>query len=1703
MRVKYVAVLVSVAGMFIAGSLNPAAASAATAPAAVEQAAIATCASPPDDPDATAENRDRYVGLWLDRMRDKEWLDDFAAAEEVPDDVAAEGFHAMDPQVQLWLNACLLKEMLDVAGETPPAAKFNEYLAGLNMIIFGKAGLSQMREELNAPTEPDPSQTLPTETDQTAEGLEEMVSGLSSEPSLVSADHPEASVEAPTTSSSHNTAAPATGSLKQLVNAPALEPTASEPAPLAAAALVPAGLEPHPITALPLVPQILAAVQSVLQLISKIQGVLFTLPVVNLLASAFYKICAESPTMPLSCSVSLPVGVPIPADVTGDNVPDITGNLGPFSNLKDIGAKFHVQRLRPNSGPLPAHVFAVYDTPFVKKRVQVGFDGRASTLATTQAAKFTLVNAIKALTGDVRVAADITAKNPGDTQALTFAVKDLVGGSIGVQPSEENPLGGSVQMSPFPTEVNVGAHLIHTTPRSQDIFTVGSSTPTKVNAIIDQATTTTPVQSSRRFTAEVDKLPTSVTVDLVRDGEEQSIDYSASAPIDSVSASDRTVPDISQDSYTHSVYEVSGVPTHVHVDLQGAQDIAYAANDNIPEVSFATETVQDSVLQQRITAAAHDIPTAMHVTNLTDETEQRVGYTANEELGDIELGMYDLDENGIETDLQATATGIPTELEFVATKETGAYDFTSNNGIDLIEATLTRDGGSLLPMPGQDHATVYKRGDQLGVDFRLSGFTSAHFDGHEDTNVALGLTPGGQSFDAVADIDDPDGPNVLATARIDALPAELEVAFDPENGTADYQASSVIPQLAASFTDRETEMFGNATLTDIPQSIGLTFNTSGETPEVTYDADSRLGSIELNYSEKPGGLGIHGLISDLPEYLLVSGLDPIVFDARTSEGAPSGSSDLGQVLFQYATDGVFASPPTADDHVALDTDLADSTHAELQYSGLRYLSVDTSDEELRAEIKNTADRLFRAYLTTPNLTLTGFIDKVPAEISIAQVGNLVSYDASAGIEEISTNLNRANGDALAVQIQDVPAEIDLLFDGANAKLGWDASGATGLISAIAHLTPDTLGGTRDFDAGLTITEVPSSWDAGWAEGNVLFEAPAPGIGSIAARVTNHGAYHVLAGDHLSAYYDDPSGDLDASLKISNLRKASFEKLGGADGGGFEAQLNMGNQGAFGFAADVNLGDNLLKANGSFDNLPSQLTLRSDGGRITYNGNSNPDLTLAVEAGPPAAVAATPTPPSIHGVSVRDGASAGQKAVKAKLYLTGLPTELDLNTPAGTYEVNGYHPSVATLGVDVKLNALAPAPLTLQVQQVVPTASPVDFTFGPFLSDTGGDGTHTLSLNYTASQTLGALTAEATYDNTDDAKLEISQIPSSISVNAGFGADTKTVGVAMSQGIDDITASYKKVGETDFAASVHLADVPSAVNINIGKESGSSGGTDVDAPVFTMTASNPGLDIDAYATAAITDPVDATAAVSLMVDNLGQTVTADLIGSRLHVTSAPATDSISIQAAGRVQKSVNLDWDGGIFQNDGELNADMKIKKITLGLTDFSDVNLRLGFTTGLDGTFGSFTFGQESDLTIDIRDKFEVFIDWPDPFGSDTITLVNVPHQSIPLGNVVPRWHINKNTYGEIFDIPFFIFVIGECNVQFDSRPAPGFTTPGPIFTLGAPEGAPGQTPAWLMTPDVSLLGISLPGFALDIIAFFLSPYGNDIDAHPECELYI
>jgi hypothetical protein len=458
-------------------------------------------------------------------------------------------------------------------------------------------------------------------------------------------------------------------------------------------------------------------------------------------------------------------------------------------------------------------------------------------------------------------------------------------------------------------------------------------------------------------------------------------------------------------------------------------------------------------------------------------------------------------------------------------------------------------------------------------------------------------------------------------------------------------------------------------------------------------------------------------------------------------------------------------------------------------------------------------------------------------------------------------------------------------------------------------------------------------------------------------------------------------------------------------------------------------------------------------------------------------------------------------VGAKLFITGLPDHLDLNSVAGTYTVDNFHPTQDPLVVDAKLTTLASQPLTLALAQNIGLASPVDFTFGPFLSSTDGNGTHSMSLNYTASRDLGSLTAEATYGNSDDAKLFISEIPGgtapSIAVNAAFGADQKTINLAMSHDIGQITASYKHVGDLTFSASADLTSVPKTVNLVIGKATASGGGKTIDAPDFEYTADHAGLNITAFATADITDPADITAAVTVIITNLGQHVTGALDGLKLHITSSPATGSFLLNAAAKILIDVDLGFSAGPFINEGTLKVTANIQKLTLGFTNASDLGLELGITSGLTGDFSTFTLGEESDTQVRVDDEFYFELDL-DVFGTVHIGIVSV-HATLELGNIIGGFHLNSNTEG-FLSLLHLSALLAHCDIGINYRPTSEFTTPTSQLTIGPPPNDGNSPAAWLITPVLALLEGIMPDFAYDVIAFFASPYGHSISPGVDCD---
>lgn len=174
-----------------------------------------------------------------------------------------------------------------------------------------------------------------------------------------------------------------------------------------------------------------------------------------------YRLCAQSSALS-TCSADVPLGATVPLDTTGDGVPDVAGRLSPDVNLAyPAGLSVSLTVTRLGTSSVPAHVYAILEAP-VPMRFTAGFDGRASSLAPSSTAVFTVRNLAEAVAGTLGASVAIEHVSPAaplpSSIALTFGMRTLTYAPSGAA-SESNPINASLTFAPVPASWNAAMTL--------------------------------------------------------------------------------------------------------------------------------------------------------------------------------------------------------------------------------------------------------------------------------------------------------------------------------------------------------------------------------------------------------------------------------------------------------------------------------------------------------------------------------------------------------------------------------------------------------------------------------------------------------------------------------------------------------------------------------------------------------------------------------------------------------------------------------------------------------------------------------------------------------------------------------------------------------------------------------------------------------------------------------------------------------------------------------------------------------------------------------------------------------------------------------------------------------------------------------------------------------------------------------------------
>jgi hypothetical protein len=701
------------------------------------------------------------------------------------------------------------------------------------------------------------------------------------------------------------------------------------------------------------------------------------------------------------------------------------------------------------------------------------------------------------------------------------------------------------------------------------------------------------------------------------------------------------------------------------------------------------------------------------------------------------------------------------------------------------------------------------------------------------------------------------------------------------------------------------------------------------------------------------------------------------------------------------------------------------------------------------------------------------------------------------------------------------------MDQAAGTLNWTASAPVTGLGLSGSVDADG----RTWSGGATLAGVPQNWSLGFGPSTYSFLAgtttSSDAVGSLSAYLTNHGSAQTEAGNHAIANYDAGTGDLDASFAMSSIHAFSYVP----SDTGFTVTAQMGGGQPFHLLANLLLSDDTasvqhldeIAADATIDPLPSSMMFTQQGTSLDYTSNTSPNIDATVAIGRSDAVAATPTPPTVRGVSLRDGRAcdlAGcASADRIHVFLEGAPSALHADLAKVDYSITHYAPPAAhnEFDADVVLDS-DPDPskhLSALVTLGGIASSGQNMEIGP-LTTTNGPvaNSETTSIAYHGNNAVGPLTASVVQgDKTIYAT--VSNLPTSMSFAATTRPDGMEFSGVLSDQITAITAFYKPTGAANWALSASLHQVPQTFDfsqLTLGDQPSSDPCAPPPphppVPTVNYTASADTLDVTAAVDLAQLSSA-LTGSVTAGITNLGHSTHASWDGTKLTLTSVPQTDSFEVHVP-NATVSIHDDFDTSApdpcspssgsdfisFSVNGHLYVTAHINDAGLVLTDVSSLTLTPGFSSAVTGNFGTFGFGW-SGLSVDI--DAAVNVDVTIDFGGGISVSPTIASLDAVLSTVV---HVDFGVYQQTPDTFLSIPTPVPCGIDppaiyevhvsiTPDRVATGhdgFSVPGPTAATGN---------AWVIT--VNPFGL-IPDTVLDAVTgLFTSPLSHGLDASFDC----
>jgi hypothetical protein len=755
----------------------------------------------------------RFVGLWEMRVHNAAWMSSFVSNAEISPEVAVEGYHDLDAHTKRYLTSRL-------ADRLGAAADREKDL--LHLFVFDHSWVRGLRDAWDAkPPAPEPAAAART--------LDPKIEAMRT-PRTIAA--PPASV-------------PQRLRPRELRAVTLSGPPA--PAPVATV-LAPEPAPPRPrVEAAPSLPSMDAPAAAAVPAFSPpsvtVPAPHLGLPIPDVgavLDATTYVACAESPSMAQTCSAPTLIGVPVSRDVDGNGTSDVQVSLVPApdpAHPAAFGVAIDVSRLSP-AGALPAHVFAVFGAPTASKRIALGFDGRASTLAADSQATFRLPDPVQALTGLVGVDLDVSHSQPGADSSVTLAIATHTSDP----PADVDPMITALRFVPVPSSVSLGLVFDRSAGHDEVSLsgTPSSTTVMTASARMDDTSVNSRRTTSIRFEPLVAQTEIGLAVDTLGT---LTTALASSAPIAKLAYSDQAMPSLTDPgTYRLVKVEEAALPTQLQLAVDPSLQTTYSANGVLGSAKISMDDFASGERVRALSVRAVGVPESASVTTQASPEGTKVTLAAN--AATPELGVSMLDTAGPFV-AGFDITAVPANVEVSVLPAEVRIDASAAMG--SMSGSLSTKSAPVVAFAG-DHVSVKRIAGGTGLGFRLAGVRNARVAMDGAVTSASVDVPAGKPSPLRVHYEDA---SATVDATVPSLPSHMDAAVNTDTGRVAYNASAGVQSLLVETV--KNALTASVLALTVPKSFVVAWDPAHGGASLTADAAIGLVQAKLSVAHGTGG----------------------------------------------------------------------------------------------------------------------------------------------------------------------------------------------------------------------------------------------------------------------------------------------------------------------------------------------------------------------------------------------------------------------------------------------------------------------------------------------------------------------------------------------------------------------------------------------------------------------------------------------------------------------------------------------------------------------------------------------------------------------------------------------------------------------------------------------------------------------------------